>query len=245
MEKLFKVKNLSAKIYLPDRTPKEIVIGIHGFFGDKESSVLANLGETLIKNNMALVIFDLPCHGHNDTSQILKLSDCTNAINDVFNWVHENFPNIALSVFATSFGGYLTLLYLSQNKEDLNKIILRAPAVNMSQVLEDVLLPFQALSAKDLKTPTNIGKEQNLWIDYNFIEELRNNRLQNANPTNNFLYVLQGKRDDIVNPEENEKFFNEFYENKHEIIYFENADHRFKKPGELERIIDETLTILK
>ena len=47
-----------------------------------------------------------------------------------------------------------------------------------------------------------------------------------------------------VTPQVKDTIINEFYENKHEIIYFENADHRFKKPGELEKIIDETLKIL-
>ena len=222
MKDIQKINNLSTKLYFPSNPPKQIVVGVHGFFGDKESSVLVKLGERLVQNNSALITFDLPCHGHNDTSQILRLSDCIKSFDYIFDWVYENFPNIPISIFATSFGGYLTLLYLSKHDKILNKIILRAPAINMHHVLTDVLLPFQSLSAEDLKIAKNIGKEQSLWVDFSFIEELKINSL----------------------PNDNEKFFNEFYENKHEIIYFENADHRFKKPGELEKIIDETLKIL-
>ena len=244
MEKELKIKNLATKIYLPTSTPSQIVIGIHGFFGDKESSVLVKLGKELSQSNAALVTFDLPCHGANDNSKLLRLSDCTQAIEDVFSWVHKNFPGKPISVFATSFGGYLTLLYLSNHIEQLNKIILRAPAINMSQVLENVLLPFQSLSAEDLKSTTDIGKEQRLLVDYHFIEELRNNNLHQIKPVETFLYILQGKKDDIVNPEENANFFNKNYPNRHQIIYFENADHRFKKPGELDKIISDTLSIL-
>lgn len=244
MEKLVKINDLSAKIYLPDTMPTEILIGIHGFFGDKESSVLVKLGNNLIENKIALVTFDLPCHGANDTSNLLKLSDCIQAIESVFDWVHKNYPNINVSIFATSFGGYLTLLYLSNHPTHLNKIILRAPAINMSHVLEEVLLPYQSLTAEDLKTPTNIGKEQFLLVNYAFIEELRNNNLHQTKPVDHFLYIIQGKQDNIVNPDDNARFFNKFYPNKHKIIYFENADHRFKKPGELDRIIKETLAIL-
>ena len=102
MEKLFKIKHLSARFYLPDSPPKQIGIGVHGFFGDKESSVLVKLGESLIKNDIALITFDLPCHGHNDTSQILRLSECVAAIKNIFDWVHQNYPNTAISIFATS-----------------------------------------------------------------------------------------------------------------------------------------------
>lgn len=245
MKELIKINNLSSRLYLPNAAPKQIIIGVHGFFGDKESSVLVKLGETLIKHNMALLTFDLPCHGLNDTSKTLKLSDCIHAINNVFAWVYKNYPNIPISIFATSFGGYLTLLYLSQNEEKLNKIILRAPAINMSHVLEDILLPFQSLTAEDLKISRNIGREQALLVDYSFVEELRNHKLQNMQQTKHFLYILQGTKDDIVDPVCNEIFFNKYYANNHKIIYFDNADHRFKKPGELEKIIDETLNILK
>ena len=77
-----------------------------------------------------------------------------------------------------------------------------------------------------------------------FIEDLNCSRLDEARTTNHFVYILQGKKDDIINYKDNARFFTQYYPNKHKFIYFENADHRFKKPGELDRIVSETLAIL-
>lgn len=244
MEKHLKISNLSATLYLPDNKPNEVVIGIHGFSGDKESSVLIALAQELTKTNKALLTFDLPCHGENDNTKPLNLRECINSINSVYEYVNENFKNTDISVFATSFGGYLTLAYLSENQKNLHKLILRAPAIYMYKVLTENILPFNGFTAEEITAPVNLGYEKPLLIDKDFITQLNNFSLENTNPTQNNIYILQGKKDNIVSPEDNENFFKKFYPNKHKFFYFENADHRFKKPGELNRIIQLTLEIL-
>ena len=244
MEKFLVINDLHACIYLPETSPTEVVVGIHGFSGDKESSVLIELSKHLNKNGVALVTFDLPCHGENDYTKILNLDECINSIKTIFNFTKEHFKHTPISIFATSFGGYLLLNYLSKNEETLNKVILRAPAVFMAEVLTNSFLKWRNLSKEDLATPVSVGKKQNLFIDGTFLNDLQLNNLENAKPTNHYLYIIQGKRDDIVDPVKNEGFFKKHYPNKHKFIWFENADHQFKKPGELERIISETMKIL-
>ena len=246
MEKHLLINNLHSCLYLPNNsTPKEIVVGIHGFSGDKESSVLIELSKHLNENSVALITFDLPCHGENDNSKPLILQDCFDSIKNIFDFVKNNFKNIPISTFATSFGGYLLLNHLSKNEEKLNKVILRAPAIHMSNVLENVILPFNKLSANSLNSPANLGFEKKLIINKQFLEDLKVNNLEHLPKIKDFLYILQGKLDDIVDPKMNEKFFKNYYPKQHQFIWFENADHRFKKAGELEKIISETLNILK
>lgn len=244
MEKHLKICNLSTVLYLPEGEPNEIVIGIHGFSGDKESSVLIALSKELTKISKALLVFDLPCHGENDNAKPLNLSECINSINLVYEYVNKNFKNTKISIFATSFGGYLTLAYLSEHQQNLHKLILRAPAIYMNKVLTENILPFNGFNAETITNPVNLGYEKPLFIDKDFIAQLNNLNLENVNPTQNYIYILQGKKDDIVSPEDNEKFFEKFYQNRHKLFYFENADHRFKKPGELNKIIQLTLEIL-
>lgn len=244
MEKHLKICNLSTTLYLPENEPNEIVIGIHGFSGDKKSSVLTALAHELNKINKALLTYDLPCHGENDNIKPLNLNECINSINLVYEYASENFKNTDISVFATSFGGYLTLAYLSKNHKKLHKLILRAPAIYMNKVLLENILPFNGFNPEEITTPVNLGYEKPLFIDKEFISQLNSLNLEKENPTQNYIYILQGKKDNIVNPEDNETFFKKFYPNKHNFFYFENADHRFKKPGELNKIIQLTLEIL-
>ena len=244
MEKHLQINNLWSKIYLPEGEIKEIVIGIHGFSGDKESSVLTALGKEFTKHNLALICFDLPCHGENDNSQVLKLSDCFNSVKIIFDYVKSNFKDIPISVFATSFGGFLALSYLSQNIENLHKLILRAPAIHIHKILTNVILPEHNIKKEDLIHPVNLGYAKPIYVDSSFISDIKNADLEHISTTDHFIYILQGKQDDVVNAEDNANFFNKKYPDKHKFIYFENADHRFKKPGELEKIISDTIAIL-
>lgn len=244
MEKSLIINNLHSTLHLSDNKPQEIVVGIHGFSGDKESSVLIELAKHLNKNGVALITFDLPCHGENDNSEPLKLQDCLDSIKNIFDYVKENFKNIPISTFATSFGGYLLLNHLSKYKENLNKVILRAPAVYMADVVENIILPFNNLTTQDLEHSVNLGFEKQLIINKQFLNDLKVNDLEQQAKTKEYLYIIQGRKDDIVNPENNKLFFEKQYQNQHKFVWFENADHRFKKPGELERIILETLNIL-
>ena len=198
MEKILKINRLNAKIYLPQKNPKEVVVGIHGFSGDKESSVLIELSKHLNNLGFILVTFDLPCHGENDSSTPLNLDSCIESIKQVFDFSKENFKNLPISAFATSFGGYLLLQHLSRNDEDLHKVILRAPAIFMAEVLENVILPFNNYSSKDLIKTITLGFEKQLLINKLFLDDLKNNNLENLPKTKNFLHIIQGKQDNIV-----------------------------------------------
>ena len=61
---------------------------------------------------------------------------------------------------------------------------------------------------------------------------------------NCFLNIIQGKKDNIVDYKANEKFLKSHIKSPCEFFYFENADHRFKNPGELEKIVEITTKIL-
>ncbi len=244
MEKKLKINNLSARIYLPNGTLKEVVIGIHGFGGDKESSVLVALGNSLIQKNIALLTYDLPCHGENDVSKPLSLEECFFSVKAVYDYVRKNYKNAKISFFATSFGGYLLLNFLNNNEIECNKIILRAPAIFMHKVLTDVILKEHFPNGVPQNEVIEFGYEKTLLIDNKFISALKANDLHDYK-NSHFLYSLQGKKDDLVDPDANEKFFETRCKGNYKIFYFENADHRFKKPGELDELIKITEQILE
>lgn len=239
------INNLHTKIYYPEQAINQIIIGIHGFGGDKESSVLIKMAESLKNTNIALLTYDLPCHGENENNKSLSLKDCLNSVKEVYEYVKLNYAGIPISFFATSFGGYLLLNFLQENEINLNKIILRAPAIKMAKVIKDVILPEHGFSVSDLNTnPVNVGYEKECFIDARFVEELQEYDLNKNYNKNYFLNVLQGKKDTTVSPADNEEFFNAKCINNYKIYYFEEADHRFKGAGEIERIIEITKQIL-
>lgn len=244
MEKHLIINGLWSRIYLPENNVNEIVIGVHGFAGDKESSVLIALAKELNKQGKGLLTFDLPSHGENDNTKISNLTECIESIGKVLEYVKNKYLNKPISFFSTSFGAFLILSHLSEKHENLHKIILRAPAIFMSEVLENVILPEHRAEVNELKKVVNLGYEKPLLVDDKFLSDLKHNNLDNKTEILGKLYVLQGRLDTTVDPIKNHEFLEKHYLNNYEIFYFEKADHRFKKPGELEQIIKITLDIL-
>lgn len=242
-----KFNNISIKIFKAEIT-KNVLLCVHGFGGDKESSVIFGLGEELTKYNFSVVAFNLRCHGENDNSKILNLNDCFDSFFTVLDFIKNDsdLKNKKISIFATSFGGFITLNCLSKTNLEFDKVILRAPAIFMDEVLINALLPFQNLTIEDLKEKTlNLGFENNLLIDYNFYLDLCKNNLEKNFNYKKKLFIIQGRQDNIVNPVKNESFYKNFIKNDdYKIFYIETADHRFKHSGELKKIIEISKSIL-
>lgn len=235
-------KNISIREF-ESLQPKEVLITIHGFAGDKESSVIFALGRKLTKININVVSFDLPCHGLNSANKTLDFYDCLKSLETIVAYTKTKYKNIPISFFATSFGGYLLLHYLKFKTDSFGHIILRAPAINMDSVLSDNILPAHGFSIKDLNNKIDLGYENPLYIDSTFLAQLKNNSLNDYSTKNYKFEIIQGLKDDIVDPNVVINFINKL-NNDSTLYAFENADHRFKNPGELEKIISITKNIL-
>ena len=240
-----KIQNTYCRIYKPETKPEQVLIMVHGFAGDKESSVICAIGEELSKNGIQVVSFDLPCHGEDVKNEYLSATGCMLALTDVVNYVEEEFDSLKVSFFATSFGAYLLLHFLSINRDKYNKIILRAPAIKMAKILEEVILPEHGFTVNDLKKGINLGYENPLLVNSAFLKELKDNDLfKMFGDKLNHFHVMQGLKDDVVDVRDVLDFLKKYLPERCDFYPFENADHRFKKPGELEQIIKITNDIM-
>lgn len=211
---------------------KYIILGVHGFNGDKESSALCALAEKMEKRGGAVVCFDFPAHGESRAQDdALTVENCMADVTELASWCRREYPEADKTVFATSYGGYIALL-CSRELCDF-RFILRAPAVTMPEhILTDIL----GLSADEYKEQgcAVCGFERKICLPYSFYEELRRNRVTDKHFDFPAL-VIHGDADDIVPPEDIRKFCAE--NEKFTLSVVKGADHRFKKPGELEQVI--------
>ncbi len=230
------------KIYESENA-NNVLIAIHGFTSSLESPIITMLGESLTKQRCTVLAFDLPRHGKLKSNKPLDLYECFDMLCYIENFARDKY-NLPVSYFATSFGGYLLLNHLHKNNEKYNKIILRAPAVFMSEILEEEILKENGCSCKDLNNDVlNLGYEKPLFIDKKFLDDLKQKTLSDFK-CENFLHIFQGKKDDVVDFMKNEEFFRKYTKENYKFYYFENADHRFKKPGELEQIVEIVVSLL-
>ena len=79
--KIKSLKNYYINIneYIPEKM-KKVIIAVHGFGGDKESTVIVALANELNKYNIGLVCFDFPGHGQSEVDG--NYFTVENSIND-------------------------------------------------------------------------------------------------------------------------------------------------------------------
>lgn len=219
---------------------KEVIIAIHGFTGSKDSSTISCLGENLVSDEIEIIAFDLPNHGKSKSNLPINLSECFKYIEIVDEYVKCKYKNAKISFFATSFGGYLLLNFLNNTTYEYNKIILRAPAINIDKALKENIIKddFNKLTSNE------ILDIQDIKLDYKFYKDLENNKLIDNYKGNRYLYVIQGKKDEIVDYKDNEFFFEKKCKDRYQIYYFDNSKHSFKTNEEKSELIEIVKEIL-
>lgn len=228
--------NISAKIYLPKEINiKSFVIACHGFGGDKESTAIALLAKELNKNNITVISFDFPGHGESEVlADKLTIRNCMYDINSVEKYIKETYGDVKIGIFATSFGAYITLLNLLENKSNYFTIVLRSPAICMDEVFKNSLLKedFNEFIKRGYAV---LGYERKMNINYDFYESLVENNLFLKYNLDKEIYILHGTKDDIAPIEDTI----DFVKGKNiilEKIY--DADHRMKNDNKLEETIN-------
>lgn len=228
---------ISLKEFLPEKQKiDKVIIALHGFGGDKESSAISLLAEKANKENIAIVAFDFPAHGTSKAeANKLTLDNCIQDFESVEEYVNQRY-NKKIGIFATSFGAYITLLKLSKkDQNDYFSIVLRAPAICMNEVFKNAILK-ENISQYEKRGYSELGYERTMNVEYEYYKELEENNLFDLYNKNYKIFIIQGTKDDMAHIEDTIKFV----ENKNNIILHkvEGADHRMKVGTQLNDAID-------
>ena len=134
--------NIRCKIYYNEKVqPEKAVVFCTGFAGHKDNGAAAKFAEKLLskQKDAIVVVFNWPSHG-DYVKKKLVLSDCDTYLDIVVKDAKERFAVKVLYSFATSFGGYLVLKYISEHDNPFRKIVLRCPAIDMYDVLTNTIM---------------------------------------------------------------------------------------------------------
>ena len=240
--KYTQIENIYCKYFYPKNEIKNIVIAIHGFAGDKESSVIEAVAKEL-ENTTLVIAFDLPCHGEDNSNNVLNFAQCLNYLDTIICNTKSKYNNLPISIFATSFGAYLFLNYLKNCDTNFEHIILRSPAIFMDDVFVNSILRARNVSLNELLSHNiNLGYNKELLVDFKFLQDLKNNTLSNSKFSKH-IDIIQGDKDDVVSIKDNENFYKTNCSD-YSLHYIKGADHRFKKAGELEQILSIVKSII-
>ncbi len=229
--------DISCKLFAPPfGKPNGIVIGVHGFAGDKNSSVLTQLALALHKKQWALVCFDFPAHGDSTApDDRLRVDNCKRDLLTVVSWAKTTYSDAAYGLFATSFGGYIASL-CTEELSGIRKVF-RAPAVTMATALEHIVAPTAVEEL--LENGAVCGFERNMHVSGALYRDLLEQPF--LIPDEPFM-IIHGTKDDVI-PFAAVKQLSERCDHIC-LIAVEGADHRFKRPDDLEIILENSVSWL-
>lgn len=199
---------------------KKIVIAIHGFSSSKESRNITTAMPALKQNGYGMIAFDLPGHGEN--KEKLGIKNCLNCIKRVEDDLRAKYSG-PICIRGSSFGGYLTLLYLINNNRQYSDILLLAPAI-------DFYKTFSKRCENDKREST-----------IEFLKEVKNyNVFAGANKIKEKLNIIYATKDEIV---DNSEIFELAKIVESKTYPIEGAKHHFTQ-DEREKAVEIILTIL-
>ena len=245
MDKTFNINqsgcSIRCRLYAGSRQPvTQLIVYGHGFGGHKDNRAAARFAEYYIARHpdAALLCFDWPCHGE-DVRRKLLLDDCDRYLGAVIDYARAQFPEAVLSAYATSFGGYLFLKYMSEHGNPFARAAFRCPAVPMYEVLTNSIVQPDQIRDLEKGKDVMVGFDRKIRISPAFLESLQQADLEARDFTfcSDEVIILHGTKDEIVPPDRVEAFAA-----RNHIPFFpiEKADHRFLDP---ERMLTATKLI--
>ena len=111
---------------------KMALIVSHGFGSSKESSTALMLMQKLPAQGIGVAAYDFPAHGESPVGgEQLTVDRCLSDLAAVERYVRSAAPGAEIGYFGSSFGAYITLLYLAGCPHAGKKAFLRSAAVEM------------------------------------------------------------------------------------------------------------------
>ena len=189
---------------------ERIAIAVHGFTSSKESPTVQLLLRRLPAAGIGVVGIDLPCHGVEESyEEELRIEACLNSLAAAERYVAERYPNAEICYFASSFGAFITALYISTRPHKGRKAFFRSAAVNMPSLFikddptEEEKQLFEELNEKGYFMQ-GFGLGRPVKVTRGFIDDLAATDLPSLFTPDRFgphrIEMAHGADDDVIDP---------------------------------------------
>ena len=225
--------NIRCKLYYEQLPAKRAIIFGTGFAGHKDNRAAATFAEKALSKykDLIIVVFNWPAHG-DDVKKKLVLDDCDIYLEQVIEAVKAKYGVQDIYSYATSFGGYLILKYISEHGNPFQKIALRCPAIDMYDVLTRTIMKTDEYDKILKGENVPVGFDRKIIVTQELLESLKTHDIQQYDYLDDAekILILHGTKDEVVPFESGREFADE---NLIEFIPIEGADHRFMNPAHM------------
>ncbi len=212
----------------------QVVIIAHGFGSSMQSPTAQMVLNTLPKMGIGTIAFDFPAHGASVVDgDVLSVANCIADLEAVEEYVRNKCPNAQINYFGSSFGAYITLLYLTQHPEKDGKAFLRSAAVNMHVVFDNPTEAEAFAMAQQGHLIINYGTP--LKLTSKFVDDLKEHDLfELYKPGKAEVMMIHGASDETIDYGKAAEFAQKF---DISLITVEDGDHRLSADGMPEAVV--------
>ena len=224
-----------------------IILACHGFGGSMESRAITMLAEAAAREGIQLISFDFPAHGKSTApDQMLTVSNCLDDITAVYDYAKSIAPAAEISLFGSSMGGNFLLNWISrENKKGgrtVKNVVCRCAAVCMRSIMEGIIGEDNLTRFREVGW-FEMGHERKMKVPYTFFRELeRFDCFQLFRKGKENYLFLHGTEDEIALLADIRRFTHLY---KLTLIEIPGAGHRFSEPGEMEKVVFETVSYIR
>lgn len=167
---------------VPDN-PKAIVVMVHGFESSKECATGELLRRRLPPAGFGVICYDGPGHGTAEArKEPFRLGAGMASLARVEAYAHRTWPERPIYYFASSYGAYMTALYISTRRHLGGKLFMRSAAVCMPELFlgtpENPIDPAYLKQMDELGYATpNMGLGNPVRVPKGMLDDLRENDL--------------------------------------------------------------------
>lgn len=180
---------------------KRVLIASHGFGSGAQSQTNMQLLRALPPAGIGVVCYDFPCHGKSEAGwDALRIDECMDCLGAVERDVRRRCPDAEIIYFGSSFGAYITALYLSQRSHAGTRAFFRSAAVTMPDIMLGSPFPGveEALKEKGWFLLDLPGYTRPLEITSEFLDDLRSHNLFEKYKSDASIAMIHGDADEVA-----------------------------------------------
>ena len=226
--------------------PKGIIIVVHGFTSSKESPTFELLRRRLPQAGFGMVGIDLPGHGTEESlKEILRIETAIDSIEAAEQYAVRLYPDQKIGYFASSFGAYLTALYISRREHKGRKAFFRSAAVNMPDMfIRENPTEEEKRQLEELETKgyfdTSMDLHRPVRVTKGLMEDFRRTNLFECFEPERFgphsIHMAHGLKDEVIDPAEAKRFSEQF---RIPVTWFKDEGHSLSNdPATPEKVAD-------
>ena len=235
-----KGQKLVGVLYSPDSEEYPIVIFVHGYTSDKNTSKGKRLGELLPEKEIGLFAIDLSGRGESegkfeDTTITQYIDDIKCAVDEMSKYTNK------IGVVGSSLGGLVSLQQTAKDKR-VNTLVLLSPVSNFPH--KSRRKEFSQEGVKEWKEKgfifTKSGRFGMLKLNFSYYEDgLKYGDYSVYEEIDIPVLIIHGTADESVPLEETYELIKHL--KSHKLIELEGADHRYTNPEDFNKVMKETV----